>query len=108
VTESIDGKWCLIAETEDERKIPAHHVAFSFGAGEGNVQGALIDRVTSAEVPLPLAIFDGTNLQLRLPDQPTDFRLSLSRNGPKFEGCWMNATGAVGPKVKLVRRSLED
>ena len=95
--ESIDGKWCLIAETEDERQIPNHHVAFSFRGGEGNVQGAVINRVTGAEVPLPLLAFDGASLQVRLPDQPTEFRLSLSPNGRKFEGFWMNATGTVGP-----------
>lgn len=103
--ESIHGKWRLIDATEDEREISTHHVAFSFRAGEGNVQGALINRVTGAEVPLPLMVFDGSNLQLRLPDQPIDFRLSLSRNGHKFEGFWMNATGTVGPKLKLVPRS---
>ncbi len=105
MSESIDGKWCLIAETEDEKKIPAHHVAISFRAGDGNVQGALINRVTHVEVPLPFLVFDGNSLQLRLPDQPTDFRLSLSRNGSRFERFWMNATGKIGPKLKLVQRS---
>ena len=102
--ESIDGQWCLIGETEDARKIPTHHVAFRFRAGEGNVDGALINRVTGAEVPLPIFVFDRTNLQLRLPDQSKEIRLSMTRNGPKFERFWMNATGTVGPKLKLVPR----
>jgi hypothetical protein len=103
MSESVDGKWCLIGESEDELNIPAHHGAFVFRQDGGSLRGALINRVTGAEVPLDRLQFDGTILQLRLPDQPIEYLLVMTRTGKKFEGSWMNAAERVGPKLKLVR-----
>jgi hypothetical protein len=101
--ESIEGRWCLIAESADETNIPAHHVSFVFREANGHPQGALINRVTGAGTPLPMLEFDGNGLKLRLPGQPIEYVLAMNRTGQKFEGYWMNASQRVGDKLKLVR-----
>ena len=103
--ERLDGQWCLIGEREDEVNIPSHHVAFSFReSGPGQLDGAVINRMTGEETSLPNISFDGSLLQLRLPNQPEGVYLRLTPVGQKFEGRWTNPAGeAVGPTLKLVR-----
>jgi hypothetical protein len=102
---SISGKWHLLQGSDDEVNVPGHRVDLVFRSEQNVLTGAVINRLTGADIPLASLNFDGNILTLEMANSrysvPTI--LTMTSKGGKFEGYWMRGKTEIGPMLKLVR-----
>jgi len=98
----IFGKWHLLMANEDEVNVPLHRVDFVFRDVQGQLTGAVINRVTGEDIPLGSISFDGKTLALTL-DGGSGTTLVMTPNGSKLEGQYWVSGKQAGVPLKLVR-----
>lgn len=104
------GVWHLVPADTDEQAIPNHRMDIRLYTDATPFRAAVVNRVTSEDMPYAASTFDGRTLRLQMRAQSGRTQaempwLSMEWDGSRFDGEYVDASGAPiagGVKFKLI------